>query len=103
MLEKQKTISDQQVIDCLITDYGIKVNALTFLPLGADRNASIYKAYAADESCYFVKLKYGHHHDIGVAIAKLLHEAGIHQVIPSIKTTDGRAIHYIDGFSLIVY
>jgi len=103
MLEKQKTISNQQIIDCLITDYGIEVTTLTFLPLGADMNASVYKAQAVDESCYFVKLKYGHHHDISVVITKLLHEAGIQQIIPPIKTTYGQAIHYIDDFTLIVY
>lgn len=103
MLEKQKTISDQQIIKCLINDYDIEVATLTFLPLGADINASVYKVQAVDKSYYFVKLKHGHQHDVGVAIANLLHEAGIQQIIPPIKTTYGRPIHYIDDFTLIVY
>ncbi len=103
MLEKQKTISNQRIINCLITDYGIEVTTLTFLPLGADLNVSLYKAQAVDRSCYFVKVKHGHHHDISVAIAKLLHEAGIQQIIPPIKTTHGQPIHYIDDCTLIVY
>ena len=70
MLEKQKTISNQRIIDCLITDYGIEVATLTFLPLGADMNASVYKAQALDQTSYFVKLKRGHHHDISVVIVE---------------------------------
>lgn len=103
MLEEQKTISNQQIIDCLINDYGLKVATLTFLPLGADMNASVYKAEAVDKTCYFVKLKQGRHHDISVAITNLLHEAGIQQIIPPIKTTHGQPIQYIDDSTLIVY
>lgn len=103
MLENQKTISNQQLIDCLIADYGIKVTTLTFLPLGADINTSVYKAEEANKSCYFVKLKKGHQHDISVSITKLLHEAGIQQIIPPIKTIKGHPIQYIDDFTLIIY
>ena len=64
----KQSLSDQRIIDCLNADYGIEVVTLTFLPLGADMNASVYKAEAQDQSSYFVKLKRGHHHDIGITI-----------------------------------
>ena len=48
MLEKQ-ALSDQLIISCLNTHYGIEVATLTFLPLGADMNASVYKAQALDQ------------------------------------------------------
>jgi spectinomycin phosphotransferase len=57
MLEKQP-ISEQRIVDCLITDYGIDVSTLTFLPLGADMHASVYKAQARDKSAYFIKLNH---------------------------------------------
>ena len=69
MIEKQP-LSDQRIIDCLNIDYGIEVATLTFLPLGADMNASVYKAETQDQSSYFVKLKRGHHHDISIAIVR---------------------------------
>ena len=102
MIEKQ-SISDQQLIDCLITNYGIKVANFTFLPIGADANASVYKAQTLDQSCYFVKLKRGHHHDISVDIVGLLQDVGIKQIIPPINTTHGRPTQRIDDFTLIVY
>ncbi len=99
----KQPISDQHILDCLNTYYGIEVATLTFLPLGADINASVYKAQANDGSSYFVKLKRGHHHDIGIAIVELLHSADIQQIIPPLKTTHGQSTQLIDDFTLIVY
>lgn len=98
----EQHLSDQRIIDCLNTDYGIKVARLTFLPIGADINASVYKVEAHDQSSYFIKLKRGHHHDISAAIIAQLHDAGIQQIIPPIKTNHGQPIQHIDDFTLIV-
>lgn len=102
MIEKQP-LSLQRIIDCLNADYGIAVATLTFLSLGADMNASVYKALTHDGLAYFVKLKRGHHHDISVTLLSLLQSSGIQQIIPPIKTTHGKEAQHIDGFTLIVY
>lgn len=91
------------IIDRLNTSYGIQVTALTPLLLGADMNASVYKAHDQDHKSYFVKLKRGHEHDVGVAILELLHEEGIQEVIPPLKTLQGKSTHRLDDFTLIVY
>lgn len=95
-------ILNQRIIDCLNTNYGIKVARLIFLPIGADMNASVYKAEAHDGSSYFIKLKRSNHHDISATIITLLHDAGIQQIIPPIKTNDGQPIQHIDEFTIIV-
>lgn len=102
MLAKQ-SLSYKLIIDCLNTNYNIKVVRLTFLPLGADMNASVYKVEAHDQSSYFVKIKRGHHHDIGIAVVGLLRNAGIQQIIPPVKTTHSLPTQYIDDFTIIVY
>lgn len=56
------------LIDCLNANYGIIATTLTFLPLGEDINASIYKAETREGQSFFVKLKRGHHSDISVAL-----------------------------------
>lgn len=91
------------LIDCLNAHYGIAVTALTWLPMGADMDASVYKAQTHDGQSYFVKLKRGHHDDISVALLDLLQESGIQQIIPPIKTINGRLTQDIDDFTLIVY
>lgn len=97
----KQAISNERIIDCLNTDYGIKVRRLTFLPIGADINASVYKAEADDQS-YFIKIKRGHHHDISAAIIMLLHNTGIQHIIPPIKNILGQSIQLIDDFTIIV-
>lgn len=102
MLEKHP-LPDQRIKNCLKIDYGIEVTSLAFLPVGADTNASVYQAQARDQTSYFIKLRRGHHHDLSVEIAKLLHEAGIQQIIPPLKTLQGRSTQRLDDFTLIVY
>lgn len=102
MIEKYP-LSDQFIINCLKADYGIKVTVLTFLPLGADMNASVYKAQTYDQTCYFVKLKRGHCYDMSIAILALLQASGIQQIIPPVKTTNGELTQHINDFTLTVY
>ncbi len=102
MLEKH-ALPDQIIIKCLNTNYGIAVATLTFLPIGADTNASIYKAQTFDQISYFIKLNLGHHHDIGVKIVELLQRAGIREIIPPIKTIHGKSTQPIGDFTLIAY
>ncbi len=94
---------EEHIISCLNSNYGIKIATLTLLPLGADLNASVYKAQSSDNTSFFVKLKRGHSHDIGIEIAELLHNAGIRQIIPSIKTNLGQPTLRMEDFTLIVY
>jgi len=96
-------LSDLIIIKCLNTNYGIEAATLTFLPIGADVNASIYKVQTFDQTSYFIKLKQGHHHDISVEIVELLQHAGIQEIIPPIKTIHGKSTQPIDDFTLIVY
>lgn len=94
--------SDQRIIECLKIYYGIDVVTLTFLPLGADMNASVYKA-ETKQKAYFVKLKYGYQPDSCIAIMELLQKAKIQQIIPLIKTVHGQSTQCIDDFALVVY
>ncbi|MCX7352515.1 MAG: spectinomycin phosphotransferase, partial [Proteobacteria bacterium] len=100
MLEKQP-ISEQRIVDCLITDYGIDVSTLTFLPLGADMHASVYKA-CDNRSSYFVKLKRSDHPDISPLVIGFLQDAGIKQIIPIFKTIHNHPTQRIGEFTLTV-
>ena len=57
MLEKH-ALPDQVIIKCLNTNYGIAVATLTFLPIGADANASIYEAQTFDQASCFINLNW---------------------------------------------
>ncbi len=99
----KRSLSERHIIEYLNIYYGIEVASLTPLLLGADMNASVYKVQGSDQKLYFVKLKRGHNHDTGVAILDLLHNEGIQQIIPPVKTSQGLSTQHIDGYTLIVY
>ncbi|KAF3361891.1 Uncharacterized protein PHSC3_001545 [Chlamydiales bacterium STE3] len=102
MTEKQ-SLPPQYIIDCLNANYGIAVTTLIFLPLGADMNASVYKAETHNGLSYFVKLKRGHPYDISVIILALLQASGIQQIIPPIKAINGKLTQCINDFTLTLY
>lgn len=93
----------ESIIHCLNANYGISATVLTLLPLGADMNASVYKAETQSSQSYFVKLKRGHRYDMSVAILTLLQASGIQQIIPPIKTTNDELAQHVNDFTLTVY
>jgi spectinomycin phosphotransferase len=101
MTEKPK-LSERHIMDCLRINYGIEVDSLTLLPLGADINASVYKAQTQSQASYFIKLKRGHAHDISGTTTELLCNTGIRQIIPIVKTIKGQVSQRIDDFTLTV-
>lgn len=99
----EKIPSNQNIVSCLDSFYNIQILNLSYLPLGADINAVVYRAQAIDNRCYFIKLKRNYNHEISLAITKLLFQEGIKQVILPVKDIHGQLTQQIDGFVLIVY
>lgn len=99
----KKEADASSIMDCLKSKYRIAATHLILLPLGADRDASVYKAETCDGKSYFIKLKHGCHLNPGVTLLAFLQASGIQQIIPPIKTIDGKLTYYINDFTLIVY
>ena len=74
-----------------------------FLPLGADRNTAVYRAVAADETSYFVKLRRGVFDEIAVTLPKFLSDQGIVQILAPMTTKIGQLWANLDAFKLILY
>ena len=103
VVDKVRKGPNDPIIHCLHEDYGIDVAALSFLPLGADMDASTYKAEAFDKTCYFIKIKRNYNNEICFAIMKLLREAGIKQIITPIANIHGQQFQRIGDYILIAY
>jgi spectinomycin phosphotransferase len=71
MLEKPN-LSDEKIITCLHDAYGLQITEITFLPLGADAYAAVYRATTADGVPYFVKLRSRNFDTISVDVPKFL-------------------------------
>lgn len=102
-LNKKQSFPPQRIIDCLNANYDIKAISLTLLPIGADLNASVYKAKIQNGRSFFVKLKRDNRYDMSVALLASLQSSGIEQIIPPIKTIGGELTLLLDDFTLTVY
>lgn len=102
MLEKPE-IDEREIIQCLQTEYGLAVRAITFLPLGADQNTAVYQVASQDGSAYFLKLRRGEFDEASVAVPNYLYEQGLRQIIPSFPTHKGQHTATLSPFQLILY
>ncbi len=102
MLEKPD-LPDEKIIACLHTAYGLPVNHITFLPLGADLDTAVYRVVAADGTPYFLKLRRGLFAKASVTLPKWLSDQGIQQIIPPLVTQTGQLWASLDPFTVILY
>ena len=102
MLEKPK-LKDGKVIHCLRKEYGLNIEKISFLPLGADVNTAVYRATAHDGTAYFAKLRRGACSEASVAVPDHLASLGMKQIIPPFKTLTGKLWADLDPFRVILY
>ncbi|MCP4922966.1 MAG: aminoglycoside phosphotransferase family protein [bacterium] len=99
---KESSLSEQRLIEGLKTYYGIEVSTLTFLPLGADMHASVYKAQVYNGPSYFVKVRCGGPQDLSATLIELLRHSGIQHINPIVKTLKGQATQRMGDVTLTV-
>jgi spectinomycin phosphotransferase len=102
MLEKPE-IQDEEIIACLENEYGLRVEQIAFLPLGADLNTAVYRLLTNDQTFYFVKLRQGDINRAAVTVPKYLSDLGIEQIIPPLPTQNGGLWASLRHFKLILY
>jgi len=102
MLEKPE-LKDEKIINCLRNEFGLSVEKLSFLPLGADLNTAVYRVVTNDKTAYFVKLRKGDFNEASVTIPNFLSDLGIKQIIPSLTTQTGQLWANLNSFKVILY
>jgi len=102
MLEKPD-FQDEKIVACVQDEYGLRIAQIAFLPLGADLNTAVYRAWTGDGTSYFVKLRRGAFDDISVALPKFLGDYGVGHLIPPLATRTGQLWSDLDAYKLIVY
>ena len=88
---------------CLDAQYDLCVSAITFLPLGYDLNAAVYKVIADDRSAYFLKVRFGPVRESGLLVPWALSKRGIRNVLAPLQTRTSQLWCSCDGCSLILY
>jgi len=88
---------------CLEAQYDLRVSTVTFLPLGYDLNAAVYKVVAADGTDYFLKVRFGPVQESGLLVPWMLSERGIRNVLAPLQTQSSALWCSCDGRSLVLY
>lgn len=96
-------LKDEKIIVCLRDAYGLTVDKVTFLPLGADFNTAVYRVIATNGEDYFLKLRSGEFLEASVSVPKYLADLGIKQVIPPLATKIGQLWTSLASFKAILY
>lgn len=99
---KTKSIQDNEIIKLLKSNYNIEIESIQLLQLGADMNASVYKATAKYQS-YFVKIKYDIQEETDIDILRLLHDSGLKEIIFPVITSEGKLFRQLEHFKIVVY
>jgi spectinomycin phosphotransferase len=55
----EPNLKDEEIIGSLRDAYGLTVDKVLFLPLGADFNTAVYRIKTTDGPDYFLKLRRG--------------------------------------------
>ncbi len=96
-------LKDERIIACLRDAYGLTVEKIAFLPLGADFNTAVYQVATSSQVDYFLKLRRGKFIEASVSVPKYLAGLGIRQVIPPLASKTGQLWASLASFKAILY
>lgn len=105
MREPPADLPDDTLRACLRDRYQLAVAELTFLPLGYDSSAWVYRARTTDGETYFVKARMGAVNEPGLLIPRYLRDQGIAHVVAPLPTEEGRLWTTTGqgGYAVILY
>jgi len=83
--------------------YGLDVEDLTFLPLGYDSSAWVYRVRAADDATYFLKVRLSIKNEAGLVVPRYLGDHGLAHIVAPLPTTGGALWTDAGDYVLILY
>jgi len=95
-----------EVFACLDAHYDLRVASITFLPVSYDLNAAVYEVVSYGGSAYFLKIRFGHVHEPGLLVPRVLMDLGIRSVLAPLRTRSSNLWCPLDGYaghSVVLY
>lgn len=102
MLDKPN-LPDETLLSCLQQAYNPGILRVDFLPLGADSNTAVYRAWDERGDSFFVRLRSGGFDPFNVTLLKFLNEQGVRPVIAPLPGNHGRLWADLDGYKVMLY
>ena len=94
---------EQRLLACLQRAYDADIVQLTFLPLGADPDTTVYQAVTCDGNPYFVKLRRGVFDQTSVTLPGYLSDHGVAPIIAPVPTRTGPLWTSLEDVAVTMY
>ena len=101
MLEKPN-IADELIVSRLQEEYGLHVNDLDFLPIGADLRSAVYRVVTDNRTVYFLKLR-KNFHEVIVRVPMFLRNSGVEEIIVPFETKSKELWADFGEYKIILY
>jgi spectinomycin phosphotransferase len=102
-MQEAPPISEVTLTTAVQHNYGIVVAELTFLPIGADSSAWVYRLLSVEGTRYFLKVRKGQINQAGLAIPHYLQRQGVAQMVAPLPAYNQDLWVELDEFKLILY
>lgn len=103
MHEPPSDLADATLRAFLRDRYGLPIARLTFLPLGHDSSAWVYRARTADKRDYFLKVRTRVENEAGLLVPHHLRACGISRVVAPLPTITGELWAQAGDHAAILY
>jgi spectinomycin phosphotransferase len=98
----QPEFNQEKIIDGLKEHFNIEAQEVTFLPIGHDQKAAVYRVAGWSGEVFFLKMIHGFFDDTGIRIVHFLSTQGIDAVIPPIPTSNHELAVQHEGYHWIL-
>jgi spectinomycin phosphotransferase len=96
-------LANEHIITTVRRDYGIRLAALDFLPLGQDVRAWAFRAVAANAATYFLKLRRGAMNQATLRVPRYLADHGVPHIVAPLPTRTHRLCSEVEDYTLTLY
>lgn len=103
MREPPAGLADETLRDALAAHYGLAAAELSFLPLGHDSSAWVYRALGEGGAPYFLKVRSSIANPAALLVPRHLHDHGVANVVAPLPARSGRLWAELGPYALIVY
>lgn len=90
----------------LAANYDIRAVSVSFLPLGHDAYAAVYRVVADDDTEYFLKIRFAPLFEPGLLVARALRDAGTPNILAPLRTCTSSLwcpLDGHDGYTVVLY
>lgn len=102
-MREKPPISDDRIIEAARDSFGIAVDSLAFLPLGADSFASVYRARGEGGAGYLLKLRQGEPNRASLLVPRFLRDNGVANVVSPLPARGGALWAQLGALTLVIY